>query len=145
MANESIKFLKSILDVTIRIEKRMDREEKKKDQITSGMVGGAVTVKTKETGNLDKYVNLIATGLHKFEKLDKNTTGTFISFISDFYKSIEKSSIDKFANSQLLEFNNLIDNFKYLESNKESLDEISSSIITFLYDFNYAVLNYQWL
>ena len=32
MANESIKFLKSILDVTIRIEKRMEREEKKKDQ-----------------------------------------------------------------------------------------------------------------
>jgi nitrous oxide reductase len=58
LANESIKFLKSILDVTIRIEKRMDREEKKKDQITSGMVGGAVTVKTKETGNLDKYVNI---------------------------------------------------------------------------------------
>ena len=139
MANESIKFLKSILDVTIRIEKRMEREEKKKDQITSGMVGGVATIKTKETGNLDKYVNLIASGLQKFEKLDKTTTKTFISFIGDFYKSIEKTSIDNFANSQLLDFNNLINNFKYLEANRETLTEISSSIVMFLQNFKHEI------
>jgi len=139
LANESIKFLKSILDVTIRIEKRMEREEKKKDQITSGMVGGVATIKTKETGNLDKYVNLIASGLQKFEKLDKTTTKTFISFIGDFYKSIEKTSIDNFANSQLLDFNNLINNFKYLEANRETLTEISSSIVMFLQNFKHEI------